>query len=74
MTAQAAAGVSADTRPEVLGVTDLMQHFEVSAPWTARFGKGTAPEPVKAVDGVSLSLARARRSAWWASPAAASRR
>jgi oligopeptide/dipeptide ABC transporter ATP-binding protein len=46
----------ADTRPEVLGVTDLMQHFEVSAPWTARFGKSAAPEPVKAVDGVSLSL------------------
>jgi oligopeptide/dipeptide ABC transporter ATP-binding protein len=54
--AETAPGASADTRPEVLGVTDLMQHFEVSAPWTVRFGKGTAPEPVKAVDGVSLSL------------------
>jgi oligopeptide/dipeptide ABC transporter ATP-binding protein len=58
MSAQAEPAVDAatDTRPEVLGVTDLKQHFEVSAPWTARFGKGTAPEPVKAVDGVSLSL------------------
>jgi oligopeptide/dipeptide ABC transporter ATP-binding protein len=46
----------ADTRREVLGVTDLKQHFAVSAPWTARFGGGRAPEPIKAVDGVSLSL------------------
>jgi oligopeptide/dipeptide ABC transporter ATP-binding protein len=49
-------GASADTRPEVLGVTDLKQHFAVSAPWTARLARSAPPEPVKAVDGVSLSL------------------
>jgi oligopeptide/dipeptide ABC transporter ATP-binding protein len=54
MTAQA--DPAADPRPEVLGVTDLMQHFAVSAPWTARLGRGGPPEPIRAVDGVSLSL------------------
>jgi ABC-type glutathione transport system ATPase component len=49
-------GVPDDTRPEVLGVTDLKQHFAVSAPWTARLARSGPIEPVKAVDGVSLSL------------------
>jgi oligopeptide/dipeptide ABC transporter ATP-binding protein len=47
---------STDSRPEVLGVTDLKQHFAVSAPWTARLARNAPLEPVKAVDGVSLSL------------------
>jgi oligopeptide/dipeptide ABC transporter ATP-binding protein len=45
-----------DTRSEVLGVTDLSQHFEVHTPWTARLGGGQPAQPIKAVDGVSLSL------------------
>jgi oligopeptide/dipeptide ABC transporter ATP-binding protein len=47
---------SADTRPEVLGVTELKQYFAVSAPWTDRLSRRAPLEPVKAVDGVSLSL------------------
>jgi len=46
----------AGTRREVLGVTDLVQHFAVPTPWTARLRRGRPAEPVRAVDGVSLSL------------------
>ncbi len=42
---------------EVLGVTDLVQHFSVSRPWTDRLTGKAPPEPVRAVDGVSFSLA-----------------
>jgi oligopeptide/dipeptide ABC transporter ATP-binding protein len=42
---------------EVLGATDLVQHFSVSGPWTDRLTRKAPPEPVKAVDGVSFSLA-----------------
>jgi ABC-type oligopeptide transport system ATPase subunit len=41
---------------EVLGATELVQHFSVSRPWTDRLTGKAAPEPVKAVDGVSFSL------------------
>jgi ABC-type glutathione transport system ATPase component len=54
--AQTRPDASAGTRPEVLGVTDLKQYFAVSAPWTARLARSAPIEPVKAVDGVSLSL------------------
>ena len=53
----------------LLEVTDLVKHFPARR--GALFGRGG--EPVKAVDGVSLSVAAARRSAWSASRAAASR-
>jgi ABC-type glutathione transport system ATPase component len=43
---------------EVLGATDLVQHFPVSRPWTDRLTRKAPPEPVKAVDGVSFSLAQ----------------
>jgi ABC-type glutathione transport system ATPase component len=53
--------VSVQTTPrqetEILGATDLVQHFSVSRPWTDRLTGKAAPEPVKAVDGVSFSLA-----------------
>jgi ABC-type glutathione transport system ATPase component len=54
--------MSVETSPrqttEVLGATDLVQHFSVSRPWTDRLTGKPAPEPVKAVDGVSFSLAQ----------------
>ncbi|WP_426244982.1 ABC transporter ATP-binding protein [Nocardioides sp. LHG3406-4] len=43
---------------EALGVSGLVQHFSVSRAWTDRLLKKTPPEPVKAVDGVSFSLAQ----------------
>jgi oligopeptide/dipeptide ABC transporter ATP-binding protein len=54
--------MSTETSPrlgtEVLGATDLVQHFSVSRPWTDRLTRKAPPEPVKAVDGVSFSLAQ----------------
>ncbi len=59
-----------DPTPPVLEVRDLKQHFAISHGFLRRAGGH-----VFAVDGVSFyDRSRARRSGWWASPAAASRR
>ena len=49
-------GADTEARTEVLGVTDLVQHFAVHTPWTSRMGHAEPAEPIRAVDGVSLSL------------------
>ena len=52
----------------LLRVRDLKKHFAVSGGLFSReVGR------VHAVDGVSFDIGRARRWAWWANPAAASR-
>ena len=42
----------------VLRLNDVRRLFDVSAPWLARLLSGTGPRTLKAVDGVSLDIAR----------------
>ena len=54
----------------LLEVTDLVKHFPIKSGIVV----DREVARVRAVDGVSLTLTRAKRSAWWANPDAASRR
>ena len=56
-------------RAPLLEVTDLVKHFPIKRGLLI----DREVDQVRAVDGVSFSRSAARRSAWSASPAAASR-